>query len=397
MGWTQRLHVFGGYVRFRAEGGFPERFINLCAAHRIELWNTRRDGISLYACCAARDYRRLRFVARKTGVRMRLQSKRGVPFFVNRHRARAGLLVGLAAYAALLNLLGGYVWVVDVHGNERVPTAVIEQAVAKCNVKAGCAIDRLDIPDIQLQSLRLLPDLSWLTVNMHGSTAQVMVSERKEPDDDRTSRNPANVKAAVDGVIVSMEVYEGDVQVQVGDAVTQGMLLVSGVRTTELGDYLTRARAKILARTTRTLTVSVPLREQQLLPTGKVISRPTGYLFGIEIPWYNSGALSEHYTVQRRDHRLKVNGITLPIGWFTDYATEQAPQTVTRTEQQAEKMAWEQMSVLESELSATAQIRTRHETSKRVGDTWQITVQCECVENIAVCEDILLFETDKKG
>ena len=397
MNLAERLRFVGGYVTFRADGGFPERFLNVCAHRRVELWNTKRDGIALYACCAARDYARLRHVARKTGVRMRLVEKRGLPFITRRFRHRFGLSVGAAASVALLYLLSGHIWVVDVQGNDRVDTASIEQAVAECGVRAGGMLSAVDIPTIQLKTLNLLPDLSWLTVNLEGSTAHVMVSERKDPDENRAPRQPANVKAAIDGVIVSMEVYEGDALVQTGDAVTEGMLLVSGVRTTEVGDYLTRARANVFARTTRILTVSVPLKEEKALPTGKTISRPTWYLFGIEIPWYNSGALSPHYTVERRNHLLTVNGRQLPIGWYTDYATEHAPAMVTYTEQQAEKMAWKQMSALEKELQSTATIHSRRETSERVGDTWHVTVECECIENIAVQEDILLFETEKKG
>lgn len=390
------LRFFGGYVQFRADGGFPERFLNLCAQHRIRLWNTKRDGIALYACCAARDYTRLRSIARRATVQMRLTHKRGLPFIARRFNHRAGLLVGAAVYIFLLNLLSGYVWVVDVQGDVQIPTVTIEQAVASCGVKAGGAIGGLDIPDIQLKALKLLPDLSWLTVNLEGSTAHVAVSRRKDPDENREPRTPANVKASADGVIVSMQVYEGDALVQVGDAVTEGMLLVSGARATEIGDYLTRARARIMAQTTRTLTVSVPLSSTQILPTGKVISRPTWYLFGIEVPWYNSGKLSPHYVVKRRDHLLTVNGCRLPIGWYTDYATETAPVTVRYTEPEAEMLAWQQMARLEHELQQTTTVQSRREISERVGDAWMITVECTCVENIAIQEDILLSQTDKK-
>ncbi len=388
------LHLIGGYVSFRAEGGFPERFLNLSAHRQITLWNTKREGISLYACCMARDYPRLRGIARKTGVRMRVTSRHGIPFWLNRYRARAGLVVGAAVYVLLLQLLSGYIWVVDVIGNETVSTDTIKQAVAACDVGVGDPVLGLDIPDIQLEALRRLPDLSWITVNMEGSIAHVVVSERKNPDDDRTPRQPANVKAAADGVIVSMEVYEGDALVQVGDAVGEGMLLVSGVRTTELGDYLTRAHAKIWARTSRELQVTVPLSEEVLSPTGKAISRSTWCLFGIEIPWYNSGELPSNYTVERREHLLNVDGLQLPVGWYTDYAYEQALQTRVYTEQQAEEMAWKQLMVLESDLASVAEIRSRRETSERVGDTWQITVSYDCVENIAVQDDILLPETE---
>ena len=38
-----------GWIRLEAEGGFPERLLNLAAREGIELWEVRRYGIRLTA------------------------------------------------------------------------------------------------------------------------------------------------------------------------------------------------------------------------------------------------------------------------------------------------------------------------------------------------------------
>ena len=39
------LHWLRGYVAFTASGGFPERFVNLCAGMRVRVWDVRpKDG-----------------------------------------------------------------------------------------------------------------------------------------------------------------------------------------------------------------------------------------------------------------------------------------------------------------------------------------------------------------
>ena len=74
-----------GYVRFAAWGGFPERFINLCEHNRILLWDVRsRDGV-ITACTDRSGYKRMRCAARRSGMRLRIKKKCGLPFFLNRH------------------------------------------------------------------------------------------------------------------------------------------------------------------------------------------------------------------------------------------------------------------------------------------------------------------------
>ena len=386
---TDILRRVGGYVEWTAEGGFPERFINLCAQAGITIWNTRRDGIALGGCCMAKDYARLRPVARRSGMRMRLKKRIGLPFLCYRYRLRWGLPIGVAIYLLLLQHLSGYIWSVEVSGNSAVSDETIVSALETLQVSPGERICDLNVSDIQLQSLKRLPELSWITVNMEGSVAHVEVAERKEPDADRLSKIPANVKASGDGIILSMEVYEGDALVKPGDAVAEGMLLVSGVRTTALGDYMTRAQAKIMAQTTRVLQVTVPFEEEQWQTTDRVIVRPTWHLFGCRIPWYDSGEIVGHYTVTTHSHMLTVGERTLPVGVSHTYYTEQVPITVHYTEQQAESLAWKRLMEQETALSESAEILSRHEQSERVGDAWQITVTYECIEDIAVCEELV--------
>lgn len=85
-----------GWVRFEAEGGFPERLLNQAAKQGIALWNSSRQGIVLTSCCYARSYRKLRPLAKKASVRMRVRDRRGLPFFLRKYRARLGLAAGMA-------------------------------------------------------------------------------------------------------------------------------------------------------------------------------------------------------------------------------------------------------------------------------------------------------------
>ena len=103
-----------GWVRLETEGGFPEKLLNQAAKAGLPLWNSCRQGIRMTTCCYARQYKKLRPLAKKACVRMRVKERHGIPFFLHRYRARAGLAAGILVYALLLQFLSGRIWIVHV-------------------------------------------------------------------------------------------------------------------------------------------------------------------------------------------------------------------------------------------------------------------------------------------
>ena len=70
---TPVLRWFPGWVWVEAEGGYPERLLNEIAARNMQVWGVQRRGESTRFCCFAREYRRLRPLARRACVRMRVR------------------------------------------------------------------------------------------------------------------------------------------------------------------------------------------------------------------------------------------------------------------------------------------------------------------------------------
>lgn len=379
-----------GFVRWEAEGGFPERLLNLAARNNIQLWGVERHGAYLSACCFARSYRKLRPIARKSGMRMRLREKRGVPFFLHKYKARAGIAVGAVIYIVLLQVLSQRIWVIDVNGNSRVPDKDILAVVEQMGVVQGGDGETLDIPTIQLAALQKLPGLAWLTVNLEGSTAHVEVSERIPAPELEDPDRPSNIKAARDGIIVKMEVTGGQAVAQKGDAVVKDMLLVSGVVDNNSGAVLKRSRARILAQTQRELTVKIPLSETRLLPTGRTIYRPTFQLFGLKIPLYTDGPIDGEYTLTEEQHPLTAGDVKLPVGFSDRLYTLLAPREVVYTEEEAAAIA---QTRLEERVKAEligAEIQNSSQTVRMEDGVYILTGTYDCIEEIGVEEQLLV-------
>jgi len=76
-----------GYVIIFVEGYFLEKFVNICTRRQILLWDIQRDRNSKMTLkVSIRGFKMLKPVAKKTGCRVKILEKRGLPFLLNRYR-----------------------------------------------------------------------------------------------------------------------------------------------------------------------------------------------------------------------------------------------------------------------------------------------------------------------
>ena len=62
------LRLLKGFVEFSAEGGFPERFINLCKIRGISLWGVKNDGVKVIAFTTEQEFQELKIPAENSGM-----------------------------------------------------------------------------------------------------------------------------------------------------------------------------------------------------------------------------------------------------------------------------------------------------------------------------------------
>ena len=127
----QFLRYLFGYINFRAFGGFPDRFINLCTKEGIPLWNVRNINNNITASTTVQGYLSLHTVARKSGMRVISTDKVGLKYFLRKHKTRVGILAGLSVSVIVLSVLTQFVWSVSVVGNTTLEEDVIKEAENK--------------------------------------------------------------------------------------------------------------------------------------------------------------------------------------------------------------------------------------------------------------------------
>lgn len=305
------LHLLCGYVRFSASGGFTERFINLCSLEGIPLWNLKpvREGIT--ACTSINGYLNIKKCAVRSGMRLKIRQRRGLPFFLNKYRRRSGLLIGFVLFIAIISVMSSMVWTINISGNSVTTNEEILAVLAEAGLEPGVFSDSLNAAEIRFFALSRLENVTYIAINLMGSAVNVEITERTPVPPLITDEAPCDVVSAIDGQIAVLEVYEGTKMYEPGEAVRAGDVLAGGF--VELADGSVRFRhAEAYAIiTTQTKIQASPQKTAKLSVLTEQKTHTTLHIFGLDIPLFID---SEKAPSATRKSALCIGGIYLPIG-----------------------------------------------------------------------------------
>ena len=139
-----------------------------------------------------------------------------------------------------------FVWDITVSGNETIPESVILDAMEENGLRLGAFIPSLDTERIEGVVILEVDGISFISVNLRGTVANVELRERADNTEIVDIESPSNLVASRDGQISALEITGGVSKVKLGEIVKKGDLLASGViDSAALGYRLVRARGSI--------------------------------------------------------------------------------------------------------------------------------------------------------
>ncbi len=304
-----------GYVEFCADGGFPERFLNLCKLNGISLWNVKNDGVKVKACTSAREFKNIKKPAENSGMTVEILENKGIPFWAKRHKWRCGLLVGLFVAVCLVWYMSGFIWEVEIAQEDGVKINNFTETLAELGVKPGVRKSKIDIPEVQEALLDMYPELSWVSLNIFGDKAKLEYTPATPAPQITDTETPSNIVARKSGKIVLVKGYGGTNAVKEGAFVSEESLLISGVKTNGDGsEKLTRARGEVYAETDSTFTAETGY-VNTMKTSEEITVRYSLDLFGLKIPL---GFKPEGEKTSQTNVFLTVNSVILPVGIIRD-------------------------------------------------------------------------------
>ncbi len=319
------IHFLAGSVQIRLEGPFPERFLNLCGTERIPFWNVARESAHvLRLTLPAWRLWQARALAERAMCQLETERGFGLPAFLFRFRRRYALAVGLAFALFCAVTLSQFVWVIEVTGNTTLSNSVILTELDSLGFGIGSYGPAVDCRALSNQALLDLRELSFLSVNISGIYAQVVVREAAPAPEVEDLTAAADIVAAVDGVVVDVDAVRGQTQVEEGQAVLAGEILISGLETYERGDgsgtvlsaRQVRAEGDIWAMTNRTLRSATPLTAEtrageasRTLYSLKILKRSVKFYQNSSISTPTCGKIKKVYAL------TLPGGTVLPLAW----------------------------------------------------------------------------------
>lgn len=378
-----------GYVSFSADGGNPEKLLNLAAHRGAQLWNLRRRGTLLYGCVLLRNFKVLEECASNAGVSISVESRHGFFVTASKHRKRYGFLLGTTLFLSILWYFSGYIWVINIEGNKTVDKREILYTLNELGLSPGVRRGSLDAKQISQQALLKMPELSFMHINIDSDTANVEVGERAYEPEIVPANIPCNIRAAETGIILKIVTSNGTAMVKPGDTISKGGLLVSGVvlePKTSVTRYL-HAGATVVAKTKHQLSAYVPYNTKQEQNTGRVMKKYTLSFLGLRVPLYLHEPRGSFRRLQYKKP-LEIFGLELPVCEYVGVYTEYTVMPVKHSPAQAANEAMELLKDKEQTELYGMKI-TKRDYVRTPGDSGMtVSGSYECEEDIAYQEEI---------
>ena len=388
------INFLRGSVCVAVSGPFPERFLNLCAQSGVGFWDLAWEGgQSLRLRVLRRDAGRAAELAERAGCMASLEGRAGLPVFLAGFRRRYALLAGLALALAAVCLLSQFILTVEVSGNETVPSAVILMELSRQGVRPGAYGPGLDLRRISQEALRRIEGLSWMSVNLHGTRAEVLVRERSPSPTPRDETTPAHVVAAADGVLEEVEVLEGQALFREGQAVLAGEIVISGAvdlkepqyAAVDAGQRLVHARGEVWAVTHRTLAACIPLEAQVKVYTGEEERRWSLSLLGRSVNFFGKASISSSgYDKMTTTHILTLPGgrempLVLVETEYRAYETAAVPVRADAARAMLEERLLERLTAL---IGAEGSVLSTAFSAEEEDGMLTVTLTAQCREQI---------------
>ncbi len=224
------LKYVRGYLRIRVSGFSPERFMNLCSNKGILLWKIEREGDVYYMNIHLDGFRALRPIVRKTGTKVAVLERCGLPFFLPKLFRRKAFIGGLMLAVAFWMISSLFIWDIQTAGNYRITDDVFNTFLREQQVTVGMKKSGLDIGALEKEIRRTFPEITWASARLSGTKLLIEIKENDAPiiTQQAAAEMGSELVTDYDGTIVAIIVRSGVPMVKVGDAVAKGDVLVAG-------------------------------------------------------------------------------------------------------------------------------------------------------------------------
>ena len=387
-----------GNVSIEIKGCSPEKFINIAARRNIFFKNIKYlEKNKLRGDVDFDGFKKLRPVALKSRCKMRILKKRGWIFYLKKLLYKKVFVIEGAVSLIILLLLSFIIGYVEI----KVPDGVSQEKIIAILNENGVheGVLRFNIDD-ELLTKKLLvgyPELSWAEIKIEGTHLLIDAAKSIPKPHIVPYTVPCDIIAGRSGIIYSMNIKNGTALFEVGDTVTEGDIIVSGVMKNRFDDtkhFYVHSHGDILAKTWYTSRQVVNTFYVKKIQTGNYFENSRLQILGLNLGFNKSVTYENYEVTTSRKNIILFNSIRLPISIMTENYYEYVEEAINIDGDTALKNAErEAYNKCISALPPNAEILDVKITYEPMPNGGLCVVAAvECIENIAVETDFVYEE-----
>ena len=347
------------------------------------------DDMTVRFTVGRKEFKKLESLLTRRGDRVITKQRVGLYWYFRALLLRPVLLSGLSVLLALGLFLPNRVLFVEVEGNDRIPTRLIQEAAASSGIRFGASRRAVRSERVKNSLLDTLPELQWAGVNTYGCLAVISVRERPVIPAATENQNVADIVAALDGVVKSCTATRGTAVCIPGQAVKAGQTLISGYTDCGITVVATRAAGEIIAETRRELAVKM-LSTQLTRVENREGEHKISLILGKKrINFYKGSGISDASCVKMYSKYVLTlpGGFTLPVALVRESIVPAVavPEAVPDAANQLYRYA-------EEYLKGRMVCGTIHASEQTVAES----DGAHCLKGVYACTEMIGIEQDVK-
>ncbi len=227
--------VFGYYVIVLRADDY-KRFFSICAYHgisffKMDISKEESDTEVLYCKVRCRQYPQLMEAAHKTNVDIQIVNKYGLPVILEGIKLHIWFFIGAVIALFLLIGLSGHIWDIQLDGNNFYGDEIIHRFLDKAEIHSGMKTKDVDCAELSAMIREEFERVTWASSEIDGCRLIIHIKENRliESEEKIMDKKAYDLVVEKDGIIDEIFVRNGISQVEAGQSVKKGDILISGI------------------------------------------------------------------------------------------------------------------------------------------------------------------------
>jgi len=377
------LRYLQGTVEVTLEGGLFNRFFSLAMNERLHVRNIRLKGNTARFYVFAREYARMRPIARKSQCRMRVSSKSGLPFAVSAVPNKMSLIAGLLIFCLVIGFLGSMIFTIEIAGSSTIPRKTLLDSLARNGLRVGMMRSDVNAEAVRHAVMIENDRLAWMAINLSFGKALVEVRDKitQQYQDALTGRA---VVAKCDAQVKEISIINGYPVVRPGEVVLKGQTLVSNTDPEKGVWYADKVEAAVYGYTEYTMVYELPKYHVFRVETGNVTRHRTVLFADREVDLFRQEYPYRYFNEIEYVRQVRVFSVDIPLTVRTVEYREVEQYSGLLNRAQADGLFRDYQAGYERASLAACEILNREMTVTESPDSFEYRVKYLCYESIGV-------------